>query len=212
MLKFRLSIAVIALAVCSCGNPDKPLEDEKISSLNELKNVSENFQESILESNNLREDRIKRGDTLAMPYKELMNYLPEGIDGYEKAGEPKGNQVDMPGLGSWSEVFQEYKNGDKSITVKIADYNSAHGTLAGLTALYKLGMRVENEEKIEGVTDMGWEKVYANETVYKKHPKTQLVLVVADRFLINMESQGDENKEILKEVARKMEIKGLADK
>lgn len=212
MRNLSLPVSVCFLLLASCGNPDKPLEDGKISSVSELEAISERMQSSHEEAVSKREERVKRGDTIAMPYKELQLFLPESVQGYEKSGEPRGNQINMPGMGSWSETTQEYENGDKRITIKILDYNAAETALSGITALYSMGFKSENDEKTEGTVDLGIPGVTAYETVYKQQPESSLILVVADRFFINLENYGDNNPEVLRSIAKSMDIKTLSSK
>src|SRR2546423_2844834 len=92
----------------------------KIESLSDLKDYAENVEKGVKQSNSRWEQRKAKGDTLALPYKDLQAYLPE-ISGYSKDGGPKGSQMNTPGLGSWSQAEQDYVNGDKRISVKIFD-------------------------------------------------------------------------------------------
>ena len=206
-------IAIIFVTTLSyCKNKsDKPLEDGKVESVAEAQEVAEKIGQAQSESADRWEARKAKGDTLAMPYKDLQAYLPE-ISGYTKDGDPKGNQVNMPGMGSWSQSEQRYSNGDKSIEVQIADYNSAQAAFAGMTAIYKMGYSAEDDEKKQGATDLGMKDVAAYETIYKKDPRGELNVIVADRFFINIKSNGDNSADLLRSVAKNMKLGELSTK
>jgi hypothetical protein len=48
------------------------------------------------------------------------------------------------------------------------------------------------------------------ETVFKQDPRAELTLVVVDRFLIQMQSEGSSDVEALKKVAKGMRLADLA--
>jgi hypothetical protein len=190
---------------------DKPLSDGKVESASEAKEVADNIQEAQSASVDRWEARKAKGDTLAMPYKDLQNYLPD-VSGYTKEGGPKGSQVNMPGMGSWSQAEQHYVNGDKNIDVQIVDYNSAQTALAGATAVYKMGYSAEDDTKKQGSTDLGIKDVSAYETIYKDGSRAQLAIIVADRFFINIDTEGDNSSDLIRSVAKNMKLEELASK
>lgn len=206
-------ISIICLGLLSnCKSKSKePLADGKVESASEAREVADNFQAAQAESSERWEARKKKGDTLAMPYKDLQNYLPD-ISGYNKDEGPKGSQVNMPGMGSWSQAEQRYSNGEKHIKVEIVDYNSAHQAFAGVTAVYKMGYSSEDDTRKQGSTDLGIKDVAAYETIYKDGSRAELAIVVADRFFVNIESNGDNSADLVRSVAKNMKLDELASK
>jgi hypothetical protein len=157
------------------------------------------------------EARKSKGDTLALAYKDLQAYLPE-ISGYTKDGSPKGSQMNMPGMGSWSQTEQRYVNGDKTIEVQLVDYNSAYQAMVGATTLYKMGFSAEDDTKKQGAVDLGIKDVGAYETIYKEEPRAELVLIIADRFFAQIESNGSNDADLIRSVAKSMKLDELASK
>lgn len=206
-------IAIIFLCLFSrCkDNAEKPLSDGKIESVSEAEEVADKIDQSQTESDDRWKARKAKGDTLAMPYKDLQNYLPE-ISGYTKEGAPKGSQVNMPGMGSWSQTEQRYTNGDKNIEVQIADYNSAQQAFAGVTAVYKMGYTAEDDTKKHGSANLGVKDVAAYETIYKDGSSAELSIIVADRFFINIKSEGDNSADLVRSVAKNMKLDELSSK
>ena len=116
---------LVFVASCSCDR-----YDEAKSAINAVKNLAENaddIQESMDEANKRMEDRKKRGDTIAIHYETLAEYLPESFDGYKKDGDMNGGTTTTPGLGSFSNVGQRYLNADgDEVEIDIVDYNAAY--------------------------------------------------------------------------------------
>ena len=119
--------------------------------------------------------------------------------------------MNMPGLaGSWSQTEQSYSNGDMRIEVTLFDYNGAIMAFTAATAIYKAGFASEDDTKRTGSVDLGLRDVTGYETVFKQDPRAELTLVVVDRFLIQLQSEGSSDVEALKKVAKGMRLADLA--
>ena len=207
----KLFLAVMGISLLAAACKGKAKKDGPIESLSDVKEYSEKVKESMDASTNKMEARRAKGDTLAMPYKDLEAYLPE-ISGYTKEGEPKGSQMNMPGMGSWSQAEQEYKNGDKTLKVQIMDYNAAYQAFVGLTAMYKMGFSQEDGDKKQGAADLGIKDVAAYETVYKKDQRGELTVIAGERFLIQINSDGSNDPSLLYSTAKSIKLDDLAAK
>ena len=86
------------ILITACGGGDKVVVKDGEVSVSDLPKVAEKMNEGVKEAQDRWEARKAKGDTLAMPYKDLQAYLPE-VSGYTKDGGPKGSQVNMPGHG-----------------------------------------------------------------------------------------------------------------
>jgi hypothetical protein len=201
--------SLLIFTTYSCKHKEKNVGE--IKSLSDLKDYAENIVEDTKKSEERSTERRKKGDTLAIPYKDLEAFLPE-ISGYTSEQGPKGSQMNTPGLGSWSQAEQEYTSGDKRVTVSIMDYNAAHQAFIGLTSMYGLGMSFEDDDKKSGSVDLGVKDVKSYETIYKKDKRSELVLVVGDRFVIQLNNNGEEGENFLRSVAKNMKLGALAEK
>ena len=199
------------ILIAACGGGDKVVVKDGEVSVTDLPKVAEKMSEGVKDAQDRWAARKAKGDTLAMPYKDLEAYLPE-VSGYTKDGGPKGSQVNMPGTGGWSEVEQRYVNGEKNVDIKIMDYNASQMGFMGVTAMYKMGFSSEDDTKKEGTVDIGMKDVAAFETVYKTEQRTKLTLIVADRFYIELENDGTNDPEFLRSVAKNMKLSELASK
>jgi hypothetical protein len=204
-----LLCSLVLLTTFACRSKDK--KPGLLESISNMKDYADNVAEEQKKSQERTEERRKTGDTLAIPYKDLESYLPQ-ISGYTSESGPKGSQMNTPGLGSWSQAEQEYQNGEKRVNVQIMDYNAAHETFIGLTSLYGLGMSYEDDEKRQGSVDLGVSDVKAYETIYKKDNRSELAVVIGDRFMVNLKSDGNNDENFLRSVAKDMKLQELASK
>ena len=205
------SISLSALLFSCGGNHDKVVVKDGDISLADAAKVGEKAAEGIKDAQDRWEQRKAKGDTIAMPYKDLESYLPD-VPGYTKDGDPKGSQMTMPGMGSWSQAEQSYRNGDKSFRAEIVDYNAAQMAFTGAAAVYKMGFESEDDNEKQGSVDLGVKDVAAFATQHKKEPNAELVVIVADRFLVQLHSNGNNDMEWLKGVAKGMKLNDLASK
>lgn len=203
-------ITTAAITLLSCKSREVKVKDGQISP-SDAQAVAETMSKEVEKSNDRWGERRAKGDTLAMPYKELQAFLPD-ITGYTKSGGPKGNQMNMPGMGSWSQAEQQYENGDKRMSVKIVDYNASYAAFSGVTALYKMGFSSEDDSKKQGSVDLGIKNVAAYETVYKQEPNAQIAMIVADRFFVEIESNGSNDMGLVTGIAKSIAGSGLAGK
>jgi hypothetical protein len=207
----KVLIAVVSLAIITVSCRTKAKNEGPIQSLGDLKEAGEKIKEATDASASKWKARQAKGDTMALPYKDLEAYLPD-ISGYTKDGEPKGSQMSMPGMGSYSQAEQRYKNGEKEIKVEIVDYNGASQLFSGATALYKMGYATEDDTKKEAATDLGIKDISAYETIYKKEQRGQIAVIAGDRFMIQIESNGSNDPDLLHTVAKSMKLSDLASK
>jgi hypothetical protein len=206
----------VAVIVCtmvtflSCkSNRKVEVKDGEISTTDAVQ-AAEAITQEASEAKGRWEARRAKGDTMALPYKELEAFLP-GVDGYTKDGSPKGSQMNMPGMGSWSQTEQQYVNGDKRIKVTIIDYNASQMAFSGATALYKMGFSAEDDTRKQGSVDLGVKDAAAYETIYKQQQEAQLTVIAGDRFFISLESNGSNDIELLKSAAKNV-LSGLSSK
>jgi hypothetical protein len=202
-----LAIAVFALA---CGG-DRNKKMGAVEAVSAVRDYSAKVADQTKTSTSKWQERKAKGDTLAMAYTDLQTFLPD-ISGYNKNGGPTGSQMSMAGMGSWSQTEQEYQNGDKRLKVAIMDYNSAYQIFVGATTMFKMGYSMEDDSKKQGSVDLGLKDVTAFQTIYKKDPRGELALIVGDRFLIQIESQGSNDPQLLSSVAGGMKLSELASK
>jgi len=186
---------------CSCDR-----YNEAKNAVNLVKNLAENaenIQESMEEANNRMEDRKKRGDTIAIHYEQLAEYLPDSFAGYEKDGDMDGGTTKTPGIGSYSTVSQKYLNedGDK-VEINIVDYNTAYAMYTTIMAAYASGFEIDNtNEQIKGFKHSddvtGWT------ILRKKDHVAEAYAGISDRFHITVQADNQESIDFVIDVTTK---------
>jgi predicted ribosome quality control (RQC) complex YloA/Tae2 family protein len=210
-----ICVTAAALFFSNCGIKKKSNDehtisdkDNPISALKKLGDNAEKVKEEMDESQKIQEDRKKRGDTLAMNYKELQKYLPESIEGYEKDGEPGGQSVNMAGM-SYSTATQKFKKGEDHIEVTVTDYNQSYGTFQGLFS-YAGMFSVESDEEKTTKYNTGVEHTIAIESYKKKDKDATITAGAGYRFWIEVKGNNQADAEFLKKVVAGMKLKELA--
>lgn len=157
--------------------------------------------------------RRERGDTVAIPYKELQGYLPAEIEGYKRAGEPSGSTMGMTGM-SYSMAAQKYQKGEgegaKTLNVSIVDYNAAGAIYSGATAMLGSGFSSEDEQQRVQSTDLGVAGIKALETYQKKDHRASIAAGIGDRFLVTVEADNQEDTELVKQAVKALDLPKLA--
>ncbi len=214
-MKHLLNIfLVFTLLLASCGlgkNKSTIKTKDGEVSISDLKNAGEQVAEAMDEAQKKREERIKRGDTLAMNYKDLQAYLPNP-GGYEKDGNPEGESVNMMGMGNWSKAEQRYKSGDKNLTVELMDYNQSAIGYSGAAAMFGMNIQIENDNEKSGTFETGISGVRGYEQVYKNDNRADLTYSIAHRFILTLRLNGSNDIEALKNIAKSMNLSELASK
>jgi hypothetical protein len=214
-MKKLLFIAILcqAFVIYSCkSNKDKATTEQEQTAPVTAGSVTSSPETNGDEATSKRwEARKAKGDTIALPYKELQAFLPD-ISGFTKEEGAKGSQMNVPGMGSWSQAEQEYKSGEKQATITIFDYNSAWQAFQGLTAMYSMGYSFEDDSRKQSAVNLGVKDVAAYQTIEKKDNRSELVLVVADRFIINIKADGDSDGSMVTSIAKSMKLGELASK
>lgn len=213
-MKRRLLIALplsLCLLFTACGGKPEVKEEENKADnpLEALENLAEETQQGQDAATKKLAERRAKGDTLAMPYEELMKFLPESIDGYTR-GEPDGETVNMPPT-SFTSVNVNFTN-DKGddIKVTIVDYNQAYSMYSGLTMMWAMGMSVDSpEKKAQGVKFEG--DIAGWEEFNKKTGRTELTLGVGYRFWVQVQADNQTDTENVKAIAKKIDLKKLAE-
>lgn len=201
----NILIALIcATTLIACGSDENENFDVEKNPMEALIKMGENMQK---QAEKIEEKQKNRENASAMHYEELMKYLPESIEGYEK-NEPKGESVEM-GEMSFSSAEVRFKNQQDEIKITLLDYNAALSMYSMATAMWSTGFKIDNsKEKSQSVklTDeiTGWE------TILKKSKDASLILGINDRFLLTIEAENQENTDLLKEIAKQMDLSKLS--
>lgn len=137
-------------------------------------------------------------------WRELIPFLID-IPGFEADGKPEGSTVAM-GNYKVSQAEREYSSGDKELKISIVDGAYAQMAYAGI----KMAMNFEmdtSEEYVKKVTIKGFPGIEKYEYEDKDG---QVILLVADRFVVQLEEENAPDTSELKKIAEALDLEGLA--
>lgn len=198
----------MAMAVASCNFVSKA--KEAADGVKTAAQAAENISKSSEAISKKVEERRAKGDTLAMPYKELAAFMPSGVSGYEPAHDPAGQTMNMQGF-SYSSYEQEYKKGEEStVKIQLIDYNAAAALLSMSTMALATGIEMENESQITKSWNPGIDDVKGYEEYGKQSKDAKVILSVADRFFVQVSATNQPGTDFVKEVAKSIKLSELA--
>ncbi len=137
-------------------------------------------------------------------FKELMAILAiDPPQDWKVAEKPKGKTLKSPVQVSEAEV--EFKSGDnKEIEIKIVD---GLGSMMPFMSMAQ-GMEMESsEEYVKPIEVQGFK---GTEKFEYKDKKGEIILPVANRFLVTIEGKGMDDTKVMKQMAEKLDLKKLA--
>lgn len=208
----KLSIIIAASLVFflfSCG--EKIDEIKKVAEIaSNAEKYSEQAAKSTDEAEKIIKERKAKGDTLAMPYKELQAYLPASIDGYT-VDNTDGQSTQM-GEFSLSNGKRNFKKADGSfVEVELTDYNMAYGIYQSIAFWAMANISSENDEEMQKTFKPGYDRTVGFETLKKKDSKNaEVVYAIGYRFILRVTADKQNSTDFVKQVAEKVNIKKLS--
>jgi hypothetical protein len=213
MKKLILAVVCAAALCASCGGKIDEMK-KTADAMQQLSKKGEEMSNAAEEGEKVYKERAAKGDTVAMPYKELQGFFPSSVSGYKLEGEPSGSQQSMTGF-SISQAQQQWVNdaGDARVTVQIADWGGTQSGYGMASAALAMGFNSEDDKqrteslKLDVPTTNGV-------ATFNKQDKSATVLVgTRYRYLITISSTGAKDdqtsmlKDVATEVAKKFEGK-----
>jgi hypothetical protein len=137
-------------------------------------------------------------------WRKLVPYLVD-MPGWKADGDPDGGSVSM-GTFKMSQAERGYSAGEKSLRIQIAD----GGYVPMVYASIKMAMNFEidtSEEFVKKITFQGYPGIEKYEYSSKS---AEIILLLADRFLVQLEGDGFEDTSELKKIAENLDLKAIA--
>ena len=199
-----IALSSLLLTSCLC-NKVKDVKDKMGDATRDIKNTKEvlenykdigkNVQKSMDKMEELAEKRRERGDTVAMKYQTMAEWMPE-IEGYTKL-DPKGQRTKMAGI-SYSTLTQRYErmaeDGSKDfLEIQLIDYNGSPSMYSMATALLNTDMEIDSDSETLRSYPIDIENVSAMETHKKKTGKTTITTGIAYRFFGTVKADSRED-------------------
>ncbi|TAL67574.1 MAG: hypothetical protein EPN82_14060 [Bacteroidetes bacterium] len=213
MKRLPLLITIIlAFILYSCGEKANEMK-EAFKSMEKIAEAGKNIEQESKLAETRKNERISRGDTLAMPYQELQKFFPGSISGYTPQ-EPEGTSYNMPPM-SYSQASREYTaqgtDGSQNyVKIVLIDYNQAHDMYIGLTALWQMGFSSETKDRKEMTFNTGYDNVAGYEVLDKTGKRATVNYGIAWRFFLTVEASNQTSTDLVKSVANSIDIKKLS--
>ncbi|MCB2220797.1 MAG: hypothetical protein KQI35_10410 [Bacteroidetes bacterium] len=143
-----------------------------------------------------------------LDHHHLQSYLPEKIEGYE-AGSPEGQTTTVQGL-TFSSASIEFSNStDGYINITLLDYAGASNMYQAAVATWSAGITFDNDQV--NFKEINWsEKIIGWEQFHKSDKISYLALGIAERFFLTIEANQQNDTELVKSIAHKMDLQKLA--
>lgn len=138
-------------------------------------------------------------------WRELVPFLKD-LPGWEAEGNATGQTMSM-GMYSATTVEREFTSDDKTLTVRIIDGGLAQLAYAGFNMMRQFEIDT-SEEYVKKVDIQGYPGV---DRYNYEDKEGDVMLLVAERFLVEIEVSDVENTDDAKEVAEILELDKLAD-
>jgi hypothetical protein len=186
------------LMLGSCGSKEEAKNEETATEQTAASTTENNVSTANVET-------AKTATGPAVAATTLKGFMPS-ISGFSTEGEAETVQMKM-GEVDYSVATQNYKNGDKSIKIVIADYNGA----ASLTAAYSMMMTMSVEtnkevskgEKFKGHN--GW-------VTYKKdNSEAQIGVALNDRIWLIAEGDNGTTIDELRSAINSMDLDAIGN-
>lgn len=181
---------------------------EGYSNLEKLGEAGKQMEANLEASKIRRAEREQHGDTLALSYKDLQNYLPADVSGYA-AQEPSGQSMKVSGM-SFSTAERKFTKDSDEVEVKLVDYNGANQLFQGASMMFSLGLESEDSESLVRAAPLKLDGVKGMETLHKKSGEVELVLAVGDRFMVTVTGTHQKDFAQVEAVAQSMDLEKLA--
>ena len=208
------SLAIIGLAALSftactkCSKDAQELNEAK-KLLEQIPEATKNIQDQANITQNLREERKKKGDTLALNYKDLMNFMPKEISGY-KLETPQGESLNYGEI-SYSQTTYKFNSPNGNIEISLADYNTVAELFTTMT-LWSAGISLENEQGFQKTFNTNIPNTFAFEQWDKPGKTANVMYGIAGRFFLSVKVENQTNTDLAKKVATMVNIAELAKK
>jgi hypothetical protein len=212
-LLFLLALGLI-FSACGGGTSDSSSsgeepETEETSSYTEEAGSNDDPAAQMKEAAKKMQEAVKNmggenGGAEPINFRELKELLPDKVAGM-KSEEKTGETTGMMGM-KISMARSEYRDGNKSIEITINDAAGIPAAMMGLASWANLSFDRESDNEVERTFTMDGYKAFEQYNFKEKSGTT--AILVADRFVVNVEGRNVERDDI-QDAAKELGLKKL---
>jgi len=212
-------VIACGLLCAACGGKVDELKknidnmQQAVKATEQVAKSAENLEKASNEAEEAYKARAAKGDTIAMPYKDLQGFIPESLGDYKKDGDPTGSQQNMSGF-SYSTTTQKYTGADGSkLELTLGDWGGTQGAY-GMASMAS-AMNFSSEDDNQRIESLKMDVPQTGGIAkFDKHSKeTDITIGTRYRYIIelkNSEAKDDQTKSLVDfgtEVAKKFDGK-----
>lgn len=202
-----LLIAAFSSLIISCGDNNSKqvtavLKQDTAIKIRKEDTVSESSIEVINSS-------IKQ-----FSFTSLLEFIPQDIEGYTLSEDPINGEdggVGKTGTRYFSFASKTFVKKDEKIKVEIIDYSSDTTQLLGLLNMYGYNTNVDNNVMKSKKVALKVPSTKAVSNQFKNEKTSKLIVGVSDKVLIVITGMQNDDIELLKRVADKIDIRKMVN-
>ncbi len=189
-MKQLTPVVLAGLFLASCGEKAQEMKNQ-MEAIKSVAESAENLPEAQNAAEKMVQERIAKGDTIAMDYAELQKYLPTAIDGYTLEGEPGGSKTAMAGFSMSTAEQQWVANGGASrIKVTIIDYGGTQMAYAFYGLAFAMKAEFEDTHSRTRTRDLDIPHTGIMEKFNKDNKDANVSVQTRYRYLITLDATG----------------------
>lgn len=184
-------VAGVVLVGCSQKSQEA---QNAANALKVVAGAATTMEENQSEAEKFYKERKEKGDTLAMPYADLQNFLPSPSAGYAAAGEPGGSSQNMAGF-SMSQVEQTYNQpagadgNSPSLHVTIVDLGGTQAAYGMMAVPMMMNLSQEDAHHRMATMKMSVPFTWASEEYDKDNKVSKVSAITRYRYMITVEAR-----------------------
>ncbi len=202
----RSAIAVaLGITLAGCGQK----ADDVKNAMSAVQAVaSGKVEEGIKEAEKFQQERVAKGDTLAMPYAELQKLLPTEVSGYTASEAPDGSSQSMGGF-SMSQTRQRWTGtagadgSTPEVEVTLVDFGGTQQGYAMMAGPLMMGFSQEDAHHKAGSVKVDIPHTAGWEEFNKDTKNAKFTAMTRYRYMITVEArnQGDDQSKMVRAMA-----------
>jgi hypothetical protein len=208
-MKKWIVVSAVCMAVLfsfSCAKKETPQEKARREFADALKQMGKaGGLQKFGEEMKKQSEAIQGGRIVIAEKDTLISALPR-LDGWQMA-EPRYSKSAFGGIETSHLDATFTGGGDKTVQVKISDIGTASAMLAPIKMVLQMNFSNENEDGYQKISDFNGIPVIEKFT--KANQRAEVTLLIKDRIIVELKSEGEGSAGLLKECLGKMDLSQL---
>ena len=168
------------------------------------------MQEAMQNAKQAMKDLQGGAQVEVVPFRELQEFLPEKLAGFERISK-EGETAGAMGM-NVSRAEAKYKDGDDEVKIELVDTGGLGMAMMGMAAWSSITVDKEDENGYERTAKLDGYKCY--EKFRKNRRSSELAVIVGERFIVTASTRTENEKDMdkMKKIVKDMDLSKLAMK